>query len=163
VRGGTLIIHGKGEQTRDFVFLDDVVEAMVAAATAPNVDRLVINIGSGKELSITSLVQQVAETAGVSVDWMFIEEHDPGPSRMRADISLAQKTLGYQPRVSLPQGLELILWYPFLNGLQFRHGFRDKIEAPFLCLAHAHRGTPTPREKTSAHRVLRQPLERIDR
>jgi nucleoside-diphosphate-sugar epimerase len=81
----------------------------VAAATAPNVDRLVINIGSGKELSITSLVQQVAETVGVSVDWMFIEEHDPGPSRMRADISLAQKMLGYKPRVSLAQGLKLMM------------------------------------------------------
>lgn len=109
VRGGTMIIHGKGEQTRDFVFLDDVVEAMVAAATAPNVDRLVINVGSGKEWSITSLVQHVAETTGVSVDWMFIEEHDPGPSRMRADISLAQKMLGYRPRVSLPQGLKLMM------------------------------------------------------
>lgn len=109
VRGGTMIIHGKGEQSRDFVFLDDVVEAMVAAATAPNVDRLVINVGSGKEISITSLVQQIAETVGISVDWMFIEEQDPGPSRMRADISLARKMLGYRPRVSLPEGLKLMM------------------------------------------------------
>ncbi|MGD8815531.1 MAG: NAD-dependent epimerase/dehydratase family protein, partial [Anaerolineales bacterium] len=45
VRGGTMVIHGKGEQKRDFVYLDDVVESMVAAATAPNVNRLVINVG----------------------------------------------------------------------------------------------------------------------
>lgn len=109
VRGGTMIIHGKGEQQRDFVFLDDVVEAMVAAATAPGVDRLVINVGSGKEVSITSLVQHVAENAGVSVDWMFIEEQDPGPSRMCADISLARKLLGYRPRVGLPEGLKIMM------------------------------------------------------
>jgi len=109
VRGGTVIIHGNGDQTRDFVFIDDVVEAMVAAATAPNVDRLVINVGSGKEVSITSLVQHVAETAGVSVDWMFIEDQDPGPSRMCADIGLARKLLGHKPRHSLPQGLKLMM------------------------------------------------------
>ncbi len=109
VRGGTMIIHGKGEQRRDFVFLDDVVEAMVAAATAPGVDRLVINVGSGKEVSITSLVQHVAECVGVSVDWMFIEDQDPGPSRMCADISLARKLLGYRPRVSLPEGLNIMM------------------------------------------------------
>ena len=109
VRGGTMIIHGDGEQRRDFVFLDDVVEAMVAAATAPNVDRLVINVGRGKEVSITTLVQHVAECVGASVDWMFIEDQDPGPSRMRADISLARKLLGYKPLVSLAQGLSLMM------------------------------------------------------
>jgi UDP-glucose 4-epimerase len=39
VRGGTLVIHSRGDQTRDFVYLDDVVEAMVAAATVPTIDR----------------------------------------------------------------------------------------------------------------------------
>ncbi len=109
VRGGTLIIHGDGEQRRDFVFLDDVVEAMVAAATAPDVDRLVINVGRGKEVSITTLVQHVAECVGVSIEWMFIEDQDPGPSRMCADISLARKLLGYKPRVSLPEGLQIMM------------------------------------------------------
>ena len=108
VRGGTMVIHGKGEQMRDFVYLDDVVEAMVAAATAPNVDRLVINVGSGEGVSITSLVQHIAECVGTSVDWMFLESQDPGPSRMCADIRRARKLLGYRPRVALPEGLDLM-------------------------------------------------------
>lgn len=105
-RGGTLVIHGKGDQTRDFVFLDDVVEAMVASATAPTVDRRVINIGSGVETSLRSLAQHVLEAVGTSAEWMYMEEHDPGPSRMSADIELARSKLGYKPRVSLQEGLE---------------------------------------------------------
>jgi UDP-glucose 4-epimerase len=105
-RGGTLVIHGKGDQTRDFVYLDDVVEAMVASATAPTVDRQVINIGSGIETSLRSLTQHVLEAVGSSAEWMYMEEHDPGPSRMSADIELARSKLGYKPRVSLQEGLE---------------------------------------------------------
>jgi UDP-glucose 4-epimerase len=107
--GGTLVIHGDGEQTRDFVFLDDVVEAMVAAATAPTVDQLVINIGSGMETSIKALGQQVIEAIGANVEWIYKEDSDPGPSRMCADIQLARQKLGYQPRYSLQEGLERMI------------------------------------------------------
>lgn len=103
--GGTLVIHRNGEQTRDFVHIDDVVEAMVAAATAPTINLLVINIGSGVETSIRALAQYVLEAVGKSVDWIYMEEQDPGPSRMCADIRLAQAKLNYKPRVSLQEGL----------------------------------------------------------
>ncbi|HEY47772.1 MAG: epimerase [Anaerolineae bacterium SM23_ 63] len=106
VRGGNLMIYGRGEQTRDFVHVDDVVEAMVAAATAPTVDRLMINIGSGVETSIRDLAQCVIEAVGKTTEWMYIENQDVGPSRMCADISLARSKLGYRPRVSLQEGLE---------------------------------------------------------
>jgi UDP-glucose 4-epimerase len=107
-RGGSLVLHGKGNQTRDFVYLDDVVDALVAAATAPTVDRQVINIGSGVETSIRELAQSVIETLGVETEWIYIEDQDPGPSRMCADISLAHQKLGYKPRVSLEAGLALM-------------------------------------------------------
>jgi UDP-glucose 4-epimerase len=57
VRGGTIVIHGRGEQTRDFVYLDDVVEAMVAASTVPTINRRVINVGSGVPITIRALAQ----------------------------------------------------------------------------------------------------------
>jgi UDP-glucose 4-epimerase len=47
IRGGTIIIHGDGTQSRDYVYVDDVVSAMVAASTAPDLDDQVINVGSG--------------------------------------------------------------------------------------------------------------------
>lgn len=108
-RGGTLVIHGDGEQTRDFVYIDDVVEAMVAAATAPGIDRLVINVGSGQETSIKDLAQAVIETVGSEVDWIFKEDQDPGASRMCADIERARDKLGYSPVMSLPDGLARML------------------------------------------------------
>jgi len=108
-RGGTLVIHGKGLQTRDFVYIDDVVEAMVAATTAPSIDRLVMNIGSGTKTSIRTLAQYVLEAVGEGAEWMYLDEQDPGPSQMCADISLARKKLGYQPRVSLQEGLGLMV------------------------------------------------------
>jgi UDP-glucose 4-epimerase len=103
------VIHGRGEQTRDFVHVGDVVEAMVAAATAPTVDRLVINIGSGVETSIQDLTQLVVEAVGVRADWMYVEDQDPGPSRMCADISLARTKIGYKPSVSLRDGLKRMI------------------------------------------------------
>lgn len=106
---GSLIIHGQGQQTRDFVFVDDVVEAMVASATAPCIDRQVLNIGSGTEISIRSLAQHVIEAVGSGADWIYMEDQDPGPSRMCADISLAKEKLGYQPRISLQEGLGLMV------------------------------------------------------
>jgi UDP-glucose 4-epimerase len=105
-RGGTMVIHGNGEQTRDFVYIDDVVEAMVAASTAPTVDRQVINIGSGEETSLRQLAQAVLETVGPGAEWMFMEEQDPGPMRMCADIDLAKEKIGYKPHVDLAAGLK---------------------------------------------------------
>ena len=45
-------MHGNGEQTRDYVYIDDVVKAMVAASSVPDINRLIINVGSGKDTSI---------------------------------------------------------------------------------------------------------------
>jgi len=108
-RGGTLVIHGRGEQTRDFVFIDDVVEAMVAAATAPSLDRQVINVGSGVETSIRELVQQILEVSGASAEWIYQDTQDPGTSRMAADIGRAAAKLGYTPRVPLAEGLSRMI------------------------------------------------------
>lgn len=109
VRHGTLVIHSRGQQTRDFVYVDDVVEAMVAASTAPGVDRLVINVGSGVETGIADLAQLVVECVGHGAEWIYMEEQDPGPDRMAADIRVAKKTLGYEPRTSLQDGLRKML------------------------------------------------------
>jgi UDP-glucose 4-epimerase len=103
--GGTLVIHGDGEQTRDFVYLDDVIEAMIAASTAPTVNRKVINIGSGVETSIRELAQLVIEALGMPAEWILKEDLDHGSSRMCADISLGHEKLGYHPRISLIDGL----------------------------------------------------------
>lgn len=108
-RSGTLVVHGRGAQTRDYVFVDDVVDAMVAAATAPGLDNLVLNIGNGVETSLRELVRLVIEVVGGQVEIVENPRTDPGVSRMRADLTLAREKLGYQPRVALAEGLRLTM------------------------------------------------------
>jgi len=107
IRGGTLVVHGDGSQTRDYVFIDDVVSAMIAAATAPGLDNQVINIGSGSETSVRELVRLILETVISQVEVMYNPRNDPGVSRLCADISLAREKLGYQPSIALADGLRL--------------------------------------------------------
>jgi len=109
VRGGTIVLHGDGSQTRDYVFVDDVVTAMIAAATAPNLDNLVINIGSGRETSTRELVRLVIKVTGAEPEVITNPRTDPGVSRMCASLALAREKLGYQPFFSLDQGLRLTL------------------------------------------------------
>ncbi|MDD2694867.1 MAG: NAD-dependent epimerase/dehydratase family protein, partial [Anaerolineales bacterium] len=109
VRGGTLVVHGNGEQTRDYVYVDDVVRAMVAAATAPNISHSILNIGSGAETRVRELVRLVLEVTGSHSEVVYNPQTDPGVSRMCADLSLAREKLGYRPRVSLVEGLQLAL------------------------------------------------------
>jgi UDP-glucose 4-epimerase len=109
LRGGSLVAHGDGEQTRDYVYVDDVVSAMVAAATAPSVNGLVINVGSGTETSVHELIRQVGEAADRDVDALFNTATSGGVSRMRADLTLAEQKLNYKPSITLEEGLRLTL------------------------------------------------------
>jgi UDP-glucose 4-epimerase len=109
LRGGSLVVHGDGEQRRDYVYLDDVVKALVAAATAPSVNGLVINIGSGRETSVRELVKTVKEVTGKSVDTLYNSQTSGGVSRMCADLTLAEQKLGYRPSIGLTDGLKMTL------------------------------------------------------
>ena len=108
-RGGTLVVHGDGHQTRDYVYVDDVVSGMVAAATAPNINGLVINVGSGQETSIRELVKFVSEATGREAEVLYNASQPGGVSRMQADLSLASQKLNYRPSIKLNEGLRLTL------------------------------------------------------
>ena len=109
LRGGSLVAHGDGNQTRDYVYVDDVVSALVAAATAPNIDGLVINVGSGKETSIRDLIQCVQDVTGTYTEVIYNAKTSGGVSRMRADLTLASQKLNYHPSINLAKGLQLTL------------------------------------------------------
>lgn len=109
LQGGSLVVHGDGHQTRDYVYVDDVVEALVAAATAQQINRQVINVGSGLETSVRELARLVSEVTGHPVEALYSNAENGGVSRMCADITLAAARLGFRPRTSLADGLRLTL------------------------------------------------------
>jgi len=119
--GGSLVIFGDGTQTRDFVYLDDVIAALVAAATARGVNRLVINVGSGQETSINELVEEIARLTGRELHTLYNRQESGGVSRLVADISLARQKLGWSPRVGLREGLRRVLE----EDVRFRVGGRS--------------------------------------
>lgn len=106
---GTLVLHGEGNQTRDYVYLNDVVNAMAAAATAPDINQRIINIGSGKETSVRELVDLVLEVTGGKPEVVYNPRNEGIPRRMRAKLDSAEQLLGYRPEVDLRTGLRLTL------------------------------------------------------
>ena len=109
VKGGSLVVHNSGTQTRDFVFLDDVVAALSRAGTASDVDDKTINIGSGREHSILELAESIREITGAETEAIYNHKASGGVKRMRADITRAGQLLDYQPRFTLLEGLERTL------------------------------------------------------
>lgn len=107
--GTSLVIQGSGAQTRDFVYIDDVVAALVAAATAPGVSGTIINIGSGVETSISQLIADISEVTGCRPHIIVNSQLSGGIARLVADLRLAREKLAYRPEISLRTGLERML------------------------------------------------------
>ena len=106
---GSLIVNGSGEQIRDFVFIDDVVTALIAASDAPNVDREIINVGSGVGTSINQLIAALEEVTGQSASVLNNSEGGKGISRLVADIDKAARLLQVQPSTDLLTGLQRLM------------------------------------------------------
>jgi len=105
-QNATLVIHGDGKQTRDYIYIDDVVGALGSAATTPSISRTTINIGSGRETSVRDLVRIVVEITGRDPEIVYNVRNDGGPNRMCADIRLAREKLNFHPRTPLEVGLQ---------------------------------------------------------
>jgi UDP-glucose 4-epimerase len=103
--GGSIIVHGDGRQQRDFVYVDDVVNALVAAAGASTVNRLIINIGSGVTTSINDVVATIGRCMGKELTPLRVTAESGGVSRLGADLSRARERLGYVSKVSLDEGI----------------------------------------------------------
>ncbi|MCL7452213.1 MAG: NAD-dependent epimerase/dehydratase family protein [Anaerolineae bacterium] len=107
--GGSMVIFGDGNQTRDFVFVDDVVDALVLAATVDEANRALVNIGSGQEVSINELAKCVARVTGKRVNLLHNQSQSGGVCRLVADVTLARELLGWAPHTGLEEGLRLTL------------------------------------------------------
>lgn len=106
MQNGTLIFHSDGLQTRDYVYVDDVVDALVACTTAQGLDGRVINVGSGTETSVRDLARMVIEVTSGKPEEVYNPHISGGVSRMCADLTLAKELLNYEPKTDLKKGLE---------------------------------------------------------
>ncbi len=98
-------IYGDGEQTRDFVYVSDVVEANIKAATAPAAAGKAINIATGGKLSINELLQTIGNIKGQPFDPTYKPGRQGDIRHSRADISAAREYLDWQPVVGFEAGL----------------------------------------------------------
>lgn len=107
----TPMIHGDGLQSRDFVYVADVVQANVKAALAEGVSGRVFNVGRGSRSTVLDLVSALNQRLGTTITPVH------GPTRLgdvrdsQADITLARSLLGYEPRVSFAEGIGQCLDY----------------------------------------------------
>jgi UDP-glucose 4-epimerase len=104
--GRPVTVHGDGEQSRDFTFIDNVVEANLLAGDAADVNGMMLNIATGRSETINRATDLIASLLDRPLERSF----DPAqPADVRdslADISLARKLLGYEPRISFADGLQ---------------------------------------------------------
>ncbi len=107
--GGSVVMFGGGKQTRDFVYISDVVNALMTAATAERVNRAIINIGSGQEMSIAQIVAKIERVTKREAHRIENPEEATGVPRLVADIRLANEYLKWKPLVSLDEGLQRML------------------------------------------------------
>ncbi len=110
------VIYGDGGQTRDFVFVKDVVKANLLAASIPGIGGQNFNVGIGTSVSINQLWKMISRMSGLDMSPEY------GPARAGdirdslSDISRAQSILGFSPEYSFEKGLEITMeWYTTLS------------------------------------------------
>lgn len=110
--GEAPIIYGDGKQTRDYVYVTETADAAVQIYDHQNTRGKVINIASGKEITINKLVKLIAEYMGYEKDITYENERPGDVRRFIASISLAQGLINFKPRINLEEGIKLTIeWY----------------------------------------------------
>jgi len=113
LKGKRPFINGDGETSRDFTFVENAVQANIKAMFADNLTKdLVVNIAFGERTTLNQLWNRIAEGAGIQLSPEYGPERQGDVKHSLADISLANKEIGYKPVFSVTEGLEIALnWY----------------------------------------------------
>ena len=101
----TITIFGDGEQTRDFTFVENVVDANLAGTEAPNCAGRVFNIACGARITVNRLAELLGEYLGVRVPAVHVERRPGDVMHSLADIGAARDGLGYEPGIGVEDGL----------------------------------------------------------
>jgi UDP-glucose 4-epimerase len=106
------VVFGDGEQTRDFTYVDNAVQANILACEAPSASGRVFNIGTGRSVSLNQVLQMLQTASGKSLETKYEPPREGDIRDSLADIQLAKEFLGYEPQVAFEEGLErTFAWY----------------------------------------------------
>ena len=111
LKGEPITIYGDGSQTRSFCYVDDLIDAMVRLMESPPDFVGPVNIGNPGEFSILELAELIQETVGTKVNVEFLPLPQDDPRQRKPDISLARAKLGWEPKISLEDGLKETVAY----------------------------------------------------
>jgi nucleoside-diphosphate-sugar epimerase len=109
IKGEPLTMYGSGQQTRSFQYIDDLIEGIVRLMNSDYSGP--VNIGNPNEFTMIELATKVLAMTGSSSEIEYLPLPEDDPNRRRPDISLAKAVLGWEPRVSLDEGLEKTIAY----------------------------------------------------
>jgi UDP-glucose 4-epimerase len=105
-------VDGDGLQSRDFTYVANAVQAVVKAADAPAASGNVYNIGNGGSITVLDLIKHLNEILGTKIQPTFGPPRAGDVRHSQADITLARRDLGYDPKITFPEGLWRTLeWY----------------------------------------------------
>jgi UDP-glucose 4-epimerase len=105
-------VYGDGEQTRDFTYADDAVEANLALLDTDAADGEVMNIGSTDNISIIELARAIRDIIDPSIDIEFDERYEADAEHTHADTSKAHELIGYEPTTTIEEGArKFVEWY----------------------------------------------------
>ncbi len=111
IEGEPLIVHGDGEQTRSFCYVDDMVEGLIKVANTEEAFTGPVNLGNPQEVTINELAGKIIELVGSESVVSHAHKPEDDPMQRCPDISLAEETFGFKPKIGLDEGLKKTIDY----------------------------------------------------
>lgn len=127
LQGDDLTIYGEGEQTRSFCYVDDLIDGIIAVMDHAGTYPGPINLGNGHEVTVRELADKVIAMTGSKSRIVQMPLPEDDPTQRSPDITLAKKTLGWEPAVGLEQGLAKTIAY-------FKSKLKDQRTEPLVQL-----------------------------
>jgi nucleoside-diphosphate-sugar epimerase len=107
INGEALTINGDGNQTRSFCYISDLIDGIFKMAESHEFGP--INLGNSNEMTLNELIKEISKLLSKNLNTVNLPELKDDPVRRKPDISLAKEKLGWEPKVSLTQGLQLLI------------------------------------------------------
>ena len=111
LKGDDITIFGDGSHSRSFQYIDDLIDGIIKLMNTPDDFTGPVNLGNPNEVSVRELAEKIVVMTGAKSKLVYLPLPEDDPQRRRPDISIAEKELGWQPKVDLEKGLEKTIEY----------------------------------------------------